>query len=659
MSKAPFGALAIRGKLTLAALTPLVVVLLLVSLAASYLINAWVVGEAQKKVRNDLNAAREVLRNEERRVQNVIRFTAHSTGLNDALKKDDRDRILAELDVIRRREGLDILNLTDRHGRILVRSANPATSDEGDSSPDLPFLSNVLDGRDFSGTLLIEEEDLFMEGLELAARARIDHPGQGPRAIESRGMFLVGAAAAHDDSGEVLGCLYGGVLLSGNLPLVDRIREIVYGNETFEGTEIGSATIFLGDLRIATTIRLNNGERAIGTRVSKEVAEAVLNRSKTWLARAQVVDRWYLTAYEPILDYAGQPVGALYVGLLEAPFTSLKKQAWLGLFALLLIGGAFGYLLAREISRHLSRPILQLAQSAERVADGERDIQLPVPGEDEIGHLTAAFNRMTVALKQRDEDLGSLTRDLENQVARRTAELEEKSLALMRAQEELLRSELLAAIGSLAAGVAHEINNPAAIIRGNVEILLMEIPPGDNGREEAEEILKQTERVSLITDNMLAFAREQAIHPEQVRIYPIIEDILAQISHQVPLRQVSICRELTSSLPPIVADGERLRQVFTNIVVNALQAMDGQGTLSISDRSADGMIEIRFADTGPGIPPEIREKIFNPFFTTKKRGSGLGLSVSYGIIKALGGSIAVESATGQGSIFIVQLPMAE
>ncbi|WP_432821494.1 cache domain-containing protein [Trichloromonas sp.] len=658
MSKPPFGSLAIRGKLTLAALTPLVVVLLLVSLAASYLINAWVVGEAQKKVSNDLNSAREILRNQEQRVQDVIRFTAHSTGLQDALVKDDRPRILAELDVIRRREGLDILNFTDRQGRILVRSANPDADEQAPPLAELPFLPDVLNGRDYSGALLIEVDALLMEGSELAARARIAPPGQGPSAIENRGLFLIGAAAAHDNNGEVLGCLYGGVLLSGNLPLVDRIREIVYGSETFEGTEIGGATIFLGDIRVATTIRLNNGQRAIGTRVSKEVAEAVLHRSKTWLARAKVVDRWYLTAYEPILDHAGQPVGALYVGLLEAPFNNLKKQAWFGLFALLLIGGGVGYLLSREISRHLTKPILQLASGAERVAAGERDILLPLPGEDEIGQLTAAFNRMTAALKQRDEELGSLTRDLEKQVARRTAQLEEKGLQLMRAQEELLRSEKLAAIGSLAAGVAHEINNPAAIIRGNVEILLMEIPAGESGREEAEEILKQTERVSLITESMLAFAREQTIHPEQVRVNTLIEEILAQISHQVPLRQVSIRRELAASLPPVVADGERLRQVFTNILINALQAMDGKGALSISSHTDNGTVEIRITDTGPGISSEIREKIFNPFFTTKKQGTGLGLSVSYGIIKALGGSIAVESAVGRGSTFIVSLPVS-
>jgi len=328
------------------------------------------------------------------------------------------------------------------------------------------------------------------------------------------------------------------------------------------------------------------------------------------------------------------------------------------LFGLLLLGGGLGYLFSRQIAEHLSRPVQRLAESAERVAAGERDIRLPVAGEDEIGHLTAAFNRMTAALRQRDEELGDLTRDLETQVARRTAELEEKSLQLIKAQEELLRSEKLAAIGSLAAGVAHEINNPAAIMRGNVEILLMGIPPGAEGREEAEEILRQTERVSLITGNLLTFAREQAIHPAPVSVVELIDEILAQVSHQAPLAGVRIDRRLPVDLPPVLGDGERLRQVFTNIVLNAVQAMDGQGELTLEGKSEADCVEIGIRDSGCGIPPELREKIFNPFFTTKKRGTGLGLSISYGIVKAHGGDIAVESAEGQGSRFLIRLPVA-
>lgn len=648
-------ALSIRGKLTLANLAPLLAVLLLVSFAASWLLEAWVVGEAQQQVRNDLSAAREIFRHEEERVGDLVRLTAGSAGLVEAFRRGDLERLAEELAAIRTRQGLDLLSLSDARGRLLIRGAAEPSAAVAHPAPLSPPAARALRDGAYSGVVLLDNEALTREGGRLAERARVVGVDGGE---ERRGMLLLGGAPVRAASGELLGGLYGGVLLNGNLPLVDRIRDIVYGAESAEGEAPGSATLFVGDLRVATTVRLPGGERAVGTRVSAEVARAVLREGQSWLARAQVLDRWYLTAYEPIFDPQRQIIGALYVGLLEAPFDRLKNLAHASLFGLLLVGGGLGYLFSRQIADHLSRPVLRLAESAERVAAGERDIRLPVAGEDEIGHLTAAFNRMTAALRQRDEDLGNLTRDLEDQVAHRTAELEEKSLALIKAQEELLRSEKLAAIGSLAAGVAHEINNPAAIMRGNVEILLMEIPPGAEGREEAEEILKQTERVSLITANLLAFAREQAIHPAPVDIPSLIEEILAQVSHQAPLAGVRIERRLPTDLPPVMGDGERLRQVFTNIVLNAVQAMDGRGELSLEGRNEGGFVTVTVRDSGCGIAPELREKIFNPFFTTKKRGTGLGLSISYGIVKAHGGDISVESAEGRGSGFHIRLPLA-
>ncbi|PLY03695.1 MAG: histidine kinase, partial [Desulfuromonas sp.] len=601
---------------------------------------------------------REVLRNSEERLLDVVRFSSHSLGLVAALKANDMSQVQRELEAIRRREGLDLLNLTDTEGKVLVRSTAP---DQIGDRPELPFLTETLEGEERTGVMLFSADQLKQEGERLVRRARIATPDSLPRplqVVEDRGMFIYGAAGVHDGAGDFLGCLYAGVLLNGNLPLVDRIREIVYGHEQEEGGDVlpGSATIFLNDLRVATTIRLADGARALGTRVSPEVSAAVLERKETWLARAEVVDQWYLTAYEPILDDHGAAIGALYVGLLEAPFVDLRHKAWLLLLLLLLFGSGLGYVLARLGARHISRPILNLASGAERIAAGARDITLPVSGDDEVGHLTGAFNRMTAALKDRDQRLGQLNRELERKVVLRTQELEEKSLQLLQAREELLRSEKLAAIGSLAAGVAHEINNPAAIIRGNVEILLMEMPPGREGREEAEEILKQTERVSLITRNLLTFAREQAFHRECIQVNILLQEILAQVTHQVSLEQIELTTELAEPLPPIIGDAERLRQVFTNMVVNAVQAMEGVGSLTVSSKVMDRWVDVAIRDTGPGVPDEIREKIFNPFFTTKKQGTGLGLSVSYGIVRALGGNIEVESDGQSGSIFHVRLP---
>lgn len=642
--------LSIRGKLTLAALAPLIVVLILVTVAIVYLINAYIVGDTQKRVRNEMDSARAVYLRELERIRDVVRFTAHSDATSRSLSQGQSALLLDELASIERREQLDILGISDPLGQTLHPEA-PITAFS-------PFMERSLYQGSFAGTALLTAEQMQELSPDLARKARIALiDGNNPsEAFETRGMFLVSVAPVRDKAGHVLGFLYGGKLLNKHLSLVDEIQKIIYGEEKFDGIERGSATLFLGDRRIATTIRLDDGSRALGTQVSPQVAKAVLEEKQSWLGRARVIDEWYLTAYEPLLDIDGQPIGALYVGLLEKPFMALKARVGGILFGLLLLGSGIGYLLAREISRHLSRPLLALDAMAQRVAAGEKHLQLPETGKDEIGHLTRTFNHMAAALNERETQLNSLNQQLEEKVRDRTRQLEERNDELIRTRDELLRSEKLAAVGSLAAGVAHEINNPAAIIRGNVEILLMDLPPGAEGREEAEEILKQTERISRITQNMLTFAREQAIHPRPVEVNNLLDDIVAQVSHQVSIGKVEIIRQFGTDLPPLMTDEERLRQVFTNLLINALQAMNGRGDLTLRTRLVKGAVEVTVQDTGPGISENIRNAIFNPFFTSKKHGTGLGLSTAYGIVQSMGGKIEVESREGEGSLFRVILP---
>lgn len=648
----------LRGKLTLAALAPLAFILLLVAVAVFALINGWIVAEAQKKVRLDLDAAREVFRHEADRVRDIVRFSAQSEELSGMLAQPPTAPLLTELRELRRREELDLLTLIDLEGQVVGRAAENGV--RGTAPLPAKFFQELFAGRDSCGTLLLSADELLREGAELARLAQVNRRPPVPPGVddvETRGLVQICLAPVLDAQGEVVGGLYGGRLLNNNLALVDRIQRIVYGEESYQGTTTGGATMFLADWRVATTIRLKDGQRALGTQLSAAVAKSVLENKVPWVKRARVVDEWHLTAYEPILDPAGNAIGALYVGLLERPFTDLKaRTAWI-LLGFLALGCLLGYLLARIISKRLSRPLLELDAMAERVASGEREVALENHSRDEIGHLTRTFNRMAAALGEREDELNRLNRQLEAKVAERTKLLEKQSLQLIQAQEELRQSEKLAAIGSLAAGVAHEINNPAAIIRGNIELLQMTLDPADSRREEVEEILKNTERIALITQNLLTFAREQVSHPEQVQINDLLQEILGQIGHQVAFGEVEVRGQFDPHLPPLQADSQRLRQVFTNLLLNALQAMAGSGTLSLTTCQSEGQIEIRVQDSGPGIPPEIREKIFNPFFTTRRDGTGLGLSISYGIIQACKGRIEVESRVGEGATFLVRLPL--
>lgn len=312
-----------------------------------------------------------------------------------------------------------------------------------------------------------------------------------------------------------------------------------------------------------------------------------------------------------------------------------------------------------DLTRQRSRALAH--QAAARLGQSSSSMMLlsiiTLCGFLALGRLFANLARKHVsALEQRDKKLHELNRNLEEKVNERTALLEEKSLELIRAQEELLRHEKLAAIGSLASGVAHEINNPVAIIRGNVEVLQMKLRDKVADYDELDTITKQVERVSLITQNMLSFAGRNDLHREPVPLNVLIKDVLAQINHQVNLGSIQIESDLEPNLPDIPGDRERLRQVINNIILNALQSMEGVGVMNINSRLAGQMVEFTVSDTGSGIPENTLAKIFNPFFTTKKSGTGLGLAVSYGIVQAHEGSIDVESSLGKKTTFRIKLP---
>jgi len=261
-------------------------------------------------------------------------------------------------------------------------------------------------------------------------------------------------------------------------------------------------------------------------------------------------------------------------------------------------------------------------------------------------------------LAEQDKALAELNRDLEQKVVERTRLLEEKNQQLVRTEAELAHAEKLAAIGSLAAGVAHEINNPAAIIRGNAEILQGLMADQVEGRDETAEILDQIERISLITSNLLDFARKQDLRKGHFNLNQMLKETLAQLRHQVPAPAVNICFEPQAELPACFGDADRLRQVFTNLLVNALQAMPAGGRLRVASCRHNHYVQIDIQDEGMGMSEDVRSQIFHPFFTTKKTGTGLGLPVSYGIVQAHEGLIEVESQPGKGSLFRVSLPIS-
>ncbi len=652
----------IRWKLTAGALLPLFVAILLCWLSGYYFIGSRIITQAQDRVRTDLNSAREVYRNELERICDVVKFTGRSPLAAAALQGNDRRALAALLSPLLQNEQLDFLTVVNPYGQIVLRAGNAG---ETTASPwSTPIVTQAIGGKDLRGTMVIPYDDILKENPALAGKVAV--PIQPtPRArhfakkMERAGLFLVAAAPMKNSAGAIVGALSGGILLNGNNQLVDRIKRILYEGVQFEGKDVGNVTIFRDDLRIATNVTTAGGKRALGTLMSEEVYDRVILDNKKWIGRAFVVDNWYIAAYEPIPDLEGKPVGSLYVGMEEKPYLRIQTRLNLIYAGILLFGSLAGIALSWYIGSRLARPVRELETLARRMAAGERVLHFAIDSRDEIGELAGEFADMAHALVQREEEIGELNRALEQKVQKRTAELEEKNRLLGKTREELVRAEKLAAVGELAAGVAHEINNPMAIIRGNAELLQMALPADSPSREEVAIITRQVGRVERIVANLLTFARQGHKQPDTTDLNQLLEEVLDQLGHQVPMTGVT-AKKNYGGLPPLYADADQLRQVFANLFLNAVQAMAGNGILSVTtaaDKNS-GTCTVTVTDTGKGIAPGSLGQLFNPFYTTRADGTGLGLSVSYGIIKEHGGTIEVESQPGSGATFRVILPIA-
>ncbi|HOE16602.1 MAG TPA: [Fe-Fe] hydrogenase large subunit C-terminal domain-containing protein [Syntrophorhabdaceae bacterium] len=236
-------------------------------------------------------------------------------------------------------------------------------------------------------------------------------------------------------------------------------------------------------------------------------------------------------------------------------------------------------------------------------------------------------------------------------------ELQVSHQELEQAQYQLIRTEKLAALGQLAAGVAHEINNPLGTITIYAHILMKGMEPDDPRREDLALIISEANRTKEIVQGLLSFARETKLKPGETNINELLDDILGLLVNQSLFHNIKIKKAFAPGLPNTFADATQLKQVFLNIILNGAQAMEGKGNMTITTALEKDRIKVKIRDSGPGIPPENVRKLFNPFFTTKEKGTGLGLAISYGIVERHGGTLDVETELGKGSTFIVSLPV--
>jgi two-component system NtrC family sensor kinase len=305
-----------------------------------------------------------------------------------------------------------------------------------------------------------------------------------------------------------------------------------------------------------------------------------------------------------------------------------------------------------SISRYVTRPVRELVKATRQVAEGDLDYSISIKGEDEIAQLASSFRQMTSDLKKADSELVQWGKTLEQKVQERTEEL-------IKTENQLIQSDKVASLGKLAAGVAHEINSPLTGVLTYSSLLLKTKKEGDPEREDLEVIVNETNRCKKIVRGLLDYARQTAPQKTSCDVNELLDKSIDLIAHQATLQNVKIDRKFRPDLPKIMIDVGQIQQVFINILLNAIEAMQQGGTLTVSSGLDREKVALSFADTGVGIPEDILPKILDPFFTTKEqgKGTGLGLSVSYGIIERHRGKLEVKSKVGQGTTFTVKLPV--
>ena len=638
----------VRHKLLALALLPVAIVLPIALAGLTAWGASFTYEQLYIKVNTDLAVAHDLFKRIQRDQLNHLARLSESYTFRDAIARDDRRSVERLVERLKSQAGFSFLRVIPAQ-----EAAQHMASRVGIEILDAATLRNI-------DPLLAEKVRL---PLLQTRRAR-----PTDRTIEDRGMTIRARHPVANINGRIDYVLDGGVLLNNNFTFVDAIRDLVYGPGSLPAGSIGTVTVFLDDVRISTNVPRVAGKRALGTRVSEEVSRAVLDNGEKWINRAFVVNDWYISAYEPIVDANGDRVGILYAGYLEAPFRAALWQT-LGMVLLLLIGLLALYaVLAIRGAKSIFRPVERMSRVIRATRLGEAQRVGSIDSRDELAELAREFDAMLDRLEEHAADIQGWAERLEDKVAERTTELQQRNDELQRTitvlrdtRRQLVTAEKLAALGELTAGVAHEINNPTQVMLGNLDVLMSELGDRlDPVRDEVDLVVAQIYRIQAIVEKLLKYARpgEYAGYLEQVDVNLVAGDTVSLVSHMRKQRSFDIKLDLVAT-QLVTINAQELQQVLVNLISNAIHALPENGgeiRLSSEDWEDRGVC-VTVADNGSGMTPDQCSRIFNPFYSTKPEGmgTGLGLSVSYGLIRRYGGNITVKSGPGSGTVFTIWL----
>ncbi len=611
------------------------------ALVTSRLINEYLLNAQTDRLGRDLDLANGYYQQKTNDVISISQFVALDTqtvaylptaliGVQESLQTIDQ--VISRMISVPFLNGTRLVVVLDSDGHILTGRSITADgttrfATTGGDWSQLPIVSEALTTRkSLTGTEVIPAKYLADVGLEEQAHIVPQNtPKSMPKPFDSRegtaGLAILGIYPLPSVSGKPGGVVLSAYLFNNDFTLVDYIKN---------QAKVETMTVFLGDLRVSTNVAGENGLRAVGTRVSQDVYQKVLVQGENYSGRVFVVNNWYIGSYEPLQDFRNNVVGMMYVGVRETIFDSLIKAfntraAWIAFICILVAA-----VIAIPIARLITRPIALLVEANQRLAKGDMNVRVESNGKGEIALLGRSFNTMVETLSK--------------------------------SERELLQQAKLASVGQLAAGVAHELNNPLGTILLYSDMMFKEAPEGDPRKEDLKMIISEVHRCKTIVADLLNFARQHEIQPQEVDLRSILDEVIRKVRTRPRFETIEINCQFDPAIPLIQADAAQLQQVFVNLFNNSAYAIENAGAITVSISPVEPKsVEIKVSDTGSGISPENLTKIFTPFFTTKPagKGTGLGLSIVYGIIKIHHGQIAIQSQVGQGTTVIMTLPICQ
>jgi signal transduction histidine kinase len=578
-----------------------------------YILNKDIFGRAQIRVGRSLDSARVIYEEEINRI-------------GESLSIADLDTTPSELKKTLR---------LDYYYKVSVDAARRSSSEIVRAAADR--------SKPVGGTRIIEQTELTAMNGDLRQRASIrieETPKARPTdltVLESM-MSKEFALPVYNEQGQIEAIAYAGRIVNRDYVLVDRIRKLVFGDELYHDKPVGTVTIFQDDVRISTNVLNEAGQRAVGTRVSEEVYDAVAEQGLRWMDRAFVVTHWYKTAYEPIRDIQGQIIGILYVGILEAPYSDMTARILAVFVTVIVLASTMAFLLAYILSRSISHPLTVLTEGTRKVADGELGHLIwPSPTNiAEMQTLAKAFNDMSVRLEERDVRLQNGTAKL----------------------EELNKSYL-----DLLGFVAHELKG----LLSSAVINAYSLRDGFLGminfkqKKAVDSICRNLDYLDATVKKFLNLSRIERGNLEINKTEFCIGKDVFDYSIQTFVQLVNAKHmRVANQIPPdlkIKADMDLMQIVSNNLVNNAIKYGREGGDIRISARDKGGFVTIEVYNDSTPIPPEQIGRLFKKFSRLdtpekkKVKGTGLGLYITKQIVEAHGGSIHVE-AKENGNSFI-------